>query len=423
MKSLQQLATTLQANRVDYGKFTKHWNNEAPASFLSKDSRAALDGKINSLGVNFPKLVVSSMVERMKLHSIKDSSGLEHGLGNVNIGQLSDKVHTLRALYGAAYVTTWVNDDGEPVARADSPLNAVSDIDPATGRVRAAARFWVDGSETFAAYFTHNWAYVFKQDTVTFPSGQWQQVSDLRHGLGVVPIVPFIRETGVGDATLGTSAVSDILDLSSANAKALGDAMVTSEYFAKPRRWATGLELQEDEDGNIIDPFGDDRFLQSEAPDTKFGQMTGSTPDGYVGLSGLLTQQIGALSGLPPHYLGLHGDQPASADAVRASEAQLISRVADEIRDVSPRWSEVAALLHGLEQGKPVDKPNNYVAVWGSPETKNPGQAADVAVKLSTIGVPLRELLAMVMDWSADEVDAAVDGAASEQVRRAALGG
>src|SRR5699024_5378356 len=98
---------------------------------------------------------------------------------------------------------------------------------------------------------------------------------------------------------------------------------VTSEYFARPRRWATGLEIEEDDDGRPIDPFGDSRLLQSEDPETKFGQLDPARLDGYNDLSAMLTQHIGALTGLPPHYLGLHGDQPANADSVRAAESQL----------------------------------------------------------------------------------------------------
>src|SRR5690625_7911867 len=95
--------------------------------------------------------------------------------------------------------------------------------------------------------------------------------------------------------------------------------MVSSEYYAKARRWATGLEIMEDEDGKAIDPFGRSRLLQSEDPETKFGQLPAATPQGQVELIATLTQQIGALTGLPAHYLGLHGDEPASAEGVRAA--------------------------------------------------------------------------------------------------------
>src|SRR5690625_6881461 len=95
------------------------------------------------------------------------------------------------------------------------------------------------------------------------------------------------------------------------------DAMVTSESYARPRRWATGLEIQEDDDGNPVDPFGRDRSLQSEDPETRFGQFDPARLDSYGDMSATITQMIGAITGLPAHYLGLHGDQPAAAEGVR----------------------------------------------------------------------------------------------------------
>lgn len=430
-KTLDQLVSMMTSNEPAYGRLRDAWNNETPSAFLSRDSRDALDKKIDRLSVNFPALVVSSTVERMKLQlvTLKDEKGKidqswEAAAAPLNFPKLSDKLHTLRQLYGAAYVTLW-HDGIEVIARADSPLTTAADINPATGRVRSAARVWRDGDTIRAAYFTEYTVTIHESKTASYPLGDWQQVDSLWHGLGIVPVVPFIRETGVEadreDSLLGTSQVADILDLTAANSKALADAMVASEYFAKPRRWATGLEIMEDDEGNPIDPFGDDRFLQSEAPDTKFGQMNGSTPDSYVGLSGLLTQQIGALTGLPPHYLGLHGDQPASADAVRASESQLISRVADEIRDVTGGWQQVASVAHALTLKEQPLAATRYTVVWGAAETKNPGQAADVAVKLKTIGVPLRPLLSQVMDWEASLVDSTMAEYDKELSNRAAV--
>src|SRR5699024_4286520 len=114
---------------------------------------------------------------------------------------------------------------------------------------------------------------------------------------GIVPVVPFIREQSSEDVE-GTSAVEDILDLTDAQAKILADAMVTSEHFARPRRWATGLEIEEDEDGNVVDPFRKESHLQSESPDTKFGQFNTADMSGYESLIATITQQIGSLTGL-----------------------------------------------------------------------------------------------------------------------------
>src|SRR5690625_7998085 len=99
--------------------------------------------------------------------------------------------------------------------------------------------------------------------------------------------------------------------------------MIRSQYYAKPRRWKTGLEIMEDEDGKAINPFGRSRLLQSEDPETKFGQLPAATPQGQVEVIATLTLQIRALTVLPGYYPGLPGDQPASVQGVRVAETQL----------------------------------------------------------------------------------------------------
>lgn len=424
--TVQSLAAQMESQRGRLDTFTKHWHGEAPASFLSKDSRDAMEGKVRRLGVNMPRLAITSVVDRLKVQGFREqgdeSANPELGklARQMNLRAVADLVHTTRALYGAAYLTVWTSErTGKPIAIAESPLTAAVERDPATGEVLAGMRTWRDGEETWAAYFTNATVTLYKSANLA-AGGQWEQQGKTEdHPLGMVPIVPFIREQGVGD-TSGTSLVADILDLTDALSKVLADGMVSSEYHAKPRRWATGLEIQEDDEGNPIDPFGNGRFLQSEDPETKFGQLPATGPNAYTELVATLTQQIGALSCLPPHYLGLHGDQPANADGVKAAEAQLVARCYAEMRQLDTSWGQVAALMAGVGGGGNPEE-LDFLPVWDSPEINTPAQAADAAVKLHGIGVPLRSLLGQPLDYEPHQIEAIMANQRSEQVQAAGL--
>lgn len=409
--------------------YRRHWNNNSPAGWLSKKSRDALDGKLTKVNVNFPRLVVQSVGDRLRLRGfrVRGANDLDNPytqlLHSVNLRALQEHVHIDYLLYGAAYGTAWTANDGRAIFIADSPLTAGAVTDPATGEVIEAARVWrePDGKTGLAILDSDGiTTYRSKQTDDLANVAQWSKTGENEHGLGVVPTVPFIRQESSDDIQ-GTSLVADILDLTDANAKALGDAMVTSEYFAKPRRYATGLEIEEDEDGNAIDPFGESRLLQSEDPDTKFGQLPAATPAGQTELIAAITQQIGALTGLPPHYLGLHGDQPASAEGVRAAETQLVSKSYGEQGALTRPWSETAARLRAIELQQSYDG-HGPAPVWEPAETKTPAQAADAAQKLRTIGVPLESLLSNPLDYEPHEIReivAAADDEASREALRA----
>lgn len=399
---LQRHVEVMEERESEYRTLEKHWNNDSAAAWLSSESKDALDGKLAKVSVNFVRLAVTSLVERLTLRGWTEPGQTDIdpkllGLAQrVDLPGKAETIHVDRALYGASYCTVWTTANGSrPALINDTGATASVDIDPATGEARSGARIWREGDTAHAVEFTPERYSKYTAEVVAGASitgaTEWTQQDTKDNPLGVVPIVPFKRKQSSLDAH-GVSAVADILELSDALAKVLGDAMVTSEYYAKPRRYATGLEIMEDEEGRAIDPFGRSRLLQSEDPETRFGQLPASTPQGQVELIATITQQIGALTGLPAHYLGLHGDQPPSAEGVRAAETQLVMSARTEMKYLTGPWSKVAALLLAVENnGHPDDYPR--VTQFENPEIKTPAQAADAALKLKDIGLPLETLL------------------------------
>lgn len=409
------------------GGLRKHWQGRPDTAFMSEASRDALDDRLGRLSINFPRLLVTSYVDRMNLTGWKGEDGNPDSAAwarhrAAGLVARSELLHTDRLMYGAAYVTVWPEPSG-PAVVLDNPFSMTVDEDPLTGTVRRAVRTWKHRGRQHAL--------VIEADTITRwetsapdlgSAGEWRVVGRPMDSAfsadGLVPVVPFIRRMSTDDHD-GTSVAADILDLTDAENKLMADAMVTSESYARPRRWATGLEIQEDDEGREIDPFAKGRSLQSEDPETKFGQFDPARLDSYADMSATITQMVGAMTGLPAHYLGLHGDQPAAAEGVRAAEAQLTSRVFSELRAMDAPWSRVAGLL-ALAGDRDLIRPPLLEPVWASPEIRTPGQASDAAAKLHGIGVPLRSLLTNTMGWTPDQVDAALDARRGDLVDRAA---
>lgn len=429
LELLKRLVQDIERRRPALQRIREYWDNASPLAFISKESREALRGTMSRLGVNLTRVVVNSHTERETVRGFvsgvdtKPDDDLLKLWRKMGLASKSELVHTDRALYGNSYVTVWgsIANPLRPVALLDSPNTATVLTDPGTGERLAGLRIWKDGKLRRAAVWTVDTLRTYQapwQDDLSATT--WTLTSEDLNALEVVPVVEFSRRESIEDT--GTSVAADIFDLSDALAKLLTDAMVTSEDYAKPRRFATGLEIEEDEDGNVVNPFGRGRNLQSEAPETKFGQLSGASVDSYTGLIATLTQLAGMLTGLPPHYLGLHGDQPSSADSVRAAEAQLISRVQDEIRKMSVPWAEVMALAAAVQSGGTVSFWDSDIStVFESPELRTPNQASDAAVKLQSLGIPLRNLLKNPLEFSEDEISDIMENVENERVQSAAL--
>lgn len=398
-----------------------------PAAYLSRESRDALSSSLSRLGVNFPRLVVNSMADRLHVNGFTRPGldGTDDRAWELwRASGMWDKCEALiadRLAYGRAYVTVWSRpgERNSPLVLLDSPRTMGVVRSPLTGEVTASVRRWDEGNASHALVFTAERLSYWQAPTTGQGAGAgWRLVMSEGHGLRVCPTVEFSRRTSADD-TEGTSVIEDIVDLSDALNKLLADMMVTSEEAARPKRWATGLEVMEDPEGNPVNPFAAGRFLQSESPDTKFGQLPGANLDTYTGAIQTIQTMIGGLSGLPPHYLGVHGTQPANAESVRATEAQMTSKAFSEQRGMDTPLGRVAALLLAVADG--VDpRTVALLPVWDDPEIRTPGQAADAAAKLSGIGVGLSTLLTEVMHWTPERAAKAVTAARTDAVTRAA---
>ena len=416
MDLVQSLSETLDITTPTLDTLDSYYRGTQPTAFLAKKSSEALGDRLRSLSVNFPRLAVRSLAERLNLTGFRldgPDARPDDDLWRIwrlnHMEEAAAQAHIDALVYGRSFVIVWAGRRG-PQITVESPRQMSVAYDPATREVTAAFKRWVSGRRGHAVLYgadeiTRFVSSADVSDPSALPSTSWQVAETIPNPLGEVPVVPIVNHGRLLEVD-GVSEMQDILGLSDALNKLMADAMVTSEYYARPRRWVTGLEAMEDDDGNLVDPFSSEeqRVWQAESPDVKFGQFDPVRLDGYADLTAVVTQQIGALTGLPAHYMGLHGDQPASADAIRSAEASLVARAYALHRTFGQGWSDVARLIVAVRDG--VDPSTVDVEpVWASPETRTPAQAADAAAKLAGIGVPLSVVLGDVLGMTPTQIE------------------
>lgn len=412
---IKELSEKLDTTSPKLATLDSYWEGTQPAAYLSKDARDALGTALTGLAVNFPKLAVTSLAERLEVRGFREAGSSEATDASLwrtwrrcHMLDGSAQAHMDALVYGRSFVIVWANEDG-PLVTVESPKQVAVKHDPATRKVIAAFKRWSVDNQAFGVLYeperiTRLSADSNVVDGAGFPSTGWQTVEVIPNPFGVVPVVPLVNRGRLLDLD-GVSEMTDILGLTDALNKLLSDSLVSSEFYARPRRWATGLELQEDEDGNVIQPFSNEanKVWISEDEGTKFGQFDGARLDGYSDLIATVTNQIGALSGLPPHYIGINSAQPPSADAIRSAEASLVAKANSLQRTFGQAWANVAALVKAAETGKdPLEY--DFEPVWSSEETRTTAQATDAAVKLHSIGVPLPAILSETLGWTPEQV-------------------
>lgn len=421
------LNTRINQSQPGLTALDRYWRGTQPQSYLTAESAEALGNRFRTLNVNYARLSVSAKEERLRVMAYRAEGSREPDArmaalwAELDMDEVASLVHTDALTYGRAYVMVWAAE-GTPTVSVESPRTTSVVRDPVTRQVTAGMKRWLDeNGDAKAVLFTPTEVRRLSAngavaDPTMFPSDGWTVTETIPNPFGVVPIIPFTNQARLADED-GVSEFADLIDLIDALNKVMVDTMVASEFSAKPRRWATGLEIQEDNNGEVIDPFPskDGKLWQADDPDTKFGQFPAANLGAFESQIKTLTNQISAISCLPAHYLGQNNDSPPSADAIRSAEASLVARCYRIQRTFTRPWTLVAALIVAVIDGSdPLT--STLRPVWASPETRTQAQAADAAQKLVAVGVPLGVVLEDVMGWDPDRVNAVAKQAREEAV-------
>lgn len=399
---LTRLCSSLDEGAARRSLREQYLTGTQPLAFLSPEARTAIGSRFGRMAVNVPRVTVAALAERLRVVGFTgdDAAQVWTDWQACDLDQMAPVAHREALAHGEAHLIVWADATGAPLVTVESPAQVAVRRDPATRAVVAAVKRWARtdaaGRETgtVAVLYLAERIVRFESDAVGATTG-FRAVETVANPLGVVPVVPLTNT----DRLTGppASEIDDVAPLVDAMNKLLADMLTASEYAGRPRRWATGVELVDepilDADGNdtgetaTVNPFPEgNRMMVSEAAESKFGQLDAADLAGYENAARIIQAQISAVTGLPPHYLGVHGDQPASADALRASEASLTAKAEARQQVFGRSWEQVARLMVAVRTGR--DPRTVRLAVqWADPATRSVAQEADAVVKLFGAGL------------------------------------
>lgn len=388
----------------------QYYRAQQALAYLSPEARKALGDRFGILGVNFPRLAVVSIAERLRVTGFDvngtRSAALWSSWLRTDLDQRAPVAHREALALGESAIIVWAGRTGKATASVESAHQVAVHRDAGTGETLAAIKRWADlapdGTEKQTRYV------IYRPDRIDHLVADGASINaatllqSVDNPLLTVPVVPLTNADRVLDR-FGVSEIDDLVPLVDSLNKMIADMMVASEFTARPRRWATGLELAEeprlDDDGNpvldgdgqpiydAVNPIAEsDRMMVNEAPEGKFGQLPGADLAPYQQAVDILVQQIMAVSALPAHYVGISSANPASADGIRAAEAALTARSESKQAMFGRAWEQVGRLMLAIDSGGEVDDFAVRVR-WADPATRSKAQEADATVKLHADGI------------------------------------
>ncbi|MBE6477841.1 MAG: phage portal protein [Propionibacteriaceae bacterium] len=412
MDVLTELFDKLDSGAPRRDRLESYYAGLQPLAFLVPEARAAIGDRFGRMASNIPRLAVTALAERLRITGFAQAGQpagqlWQDWLGN-DLDQQAPVAHREALALGESFVVVWADEAGAPLVTIESAHQTAVLRDPATRTVTAAVKRWTTGPRDTP---TGTSAVLYLPDKITHlhsnavgATGGFTVVSELPNPLGQVPVVPLQNS----DRLLGrpSSELDDLIPLVDGLNKTLVDMLVSSEYAGRPRRWATGVELVEDENGEVTNPYGEGvRMMINEDAEGKFGQLDAADLSGYESAVKVFTSQIMAVSALPEHYIGVLSSQPSSADALRAAEASLTARAEARQATFGRAWEQVARLMVAVRTGADPATVDVHVN-WADPATRSVAQEADAVVKLYTAGLLPSTYALAKLGYSDDEITA-----------------
>lgn len=415
---LSKLLQKLDEPLARYSLLDNYYTGNQPLAFLSPESKTALGNRFGRMASNLPRLAVTALAERLRIIGFSDEKLWSEWLRN-DMDQLSGVAHREALLLGDSFVIVWADLAGRPNVTVESAKQIAVQRDPGTREIIAAVKRWETETTTEAVLYLPDTITRYSANSVGATLG-FQTVKEIPNPLGVVPLVDLRNSDRILD-DYGSSEIEDMMPLVDGLNKSLVDMMTTSEYVGRPRRWATGIELEErpviDSEGNpvlddddqpvveTVNPIPEgNRAMIAESHEAKFGQLASADLGGYEASVNVLLGQIMAVSTLPAHYVGIFTDNPASADALRASEASLTARAEARQLTFGRAWEQVAKLMLAVRDRTDPAQVGDISVKWADAATRSVAQEADATVKLFQSGLLPRDYALKKLGFSDLEI-------------------
>lgn len=419
---LTRLARIHDGDKPRLQEYNDLYEGNAPLCYLHPDILREVEGRIQAVALGWPMLAVDPLEERLDVLGFRypedsedadsdvDAEELARFAGDANLQRVwqdnnldeeSQMGHVDALAMRRSYICVGANEDDEdvPLVTAESPLEVFAEVDPRTRKVRAAIRRWSDYHELIGRLPEYYATVYLPGMTVWYDRGPngWQETSRDEHGLGEVPVVPLTNRSRLAERYGRSELTPPLLSLSNAANKIATDMMVAAEFHAIPLRAIFGIGPDDLVDaagnrqsalqvimGRLLTIAGDDA-----AGEVKPFEFQASPLTNFHSTLAQLARHAAGLVGVDPHMFGYtEGDNPASAEALKAREARLIKRAERKQRSFGGPWEHAMRLVRRFQEGGAEDpRAKRLETIWRDAATPTRAQAADAAVKLLTAGI------------------------------------
>lgn len=338
------------------------------------------EARVLELVVSWPALAVDVLDEVLNIEGFALASDAEvpkklrSWWERNNMDTLSSQIHTEALVQGSAFIVIGALDDKTPRFTGHTAKEIVVETD-STGEVSEALQKYRSGGKDYLAHYTPGMVSYYegtRYGNRLIGTGE----TNTKH----IPVVPVVNKGQLkSKGTKGVSEMKSIVGYTDAASRSITNLQVAQEILAMPQRYlfGDGLETLRGPDGKPKTKIEAYMGLLWTGPSgSSAGQLPGADLSQIINSVKMYAQMVSSVAGIPPSFLGISTDNPASAEAMRAAKERLITKAERKQSAFGDSWEK--AMRIALEMfGHPIDTADTLEALWRDPAT--PSQSAKAA--------------------------------------------
>lgn len=448
---LHRLLAKLEAERPQLQLFDDYYWGEHPLPHVPADLHKRYLVQFQELlrqsKANFMQLVIDAMANRCRVQGFrlsaseddqadKATSAIWHANEMATEHRLAIRDTFVK---GRGALSVWYGDE-HPVIAVEDARQTIVELEPGSRRRRAALKVWVDdwtGQERANVYLPDG-IYKFRRklpeptpaNQIVLPalmpaqqvndSDEWEELTAefVKNPVGVVPIVPLVaRPDGL---RRGHSEIEGVIPIQERINGGLFNRALAGWFTAFRQKWATGVDIPEDENGNAVEPWQQaiDRMFVAESTDAKFGSFDATDIIQYLKGHETDIKDIAAITFTPRHFLIQSGQEP-SGDAINSADAPLVAKVYDREDYLAEGLRETLRLVRLFSPEDSAVPPDSEI-VWADPRDPAVIEAArtDAVLKQLAGEVISRAMAQEKLGYTPEEIKRMADDITAEALQK-----
>jgi hypothetical protein len=369
---LAELYNDLRAALPGYDKVDRYMKGKHDLAFATEKFQNAFGQLFREFANNYCPQVVSIPCDRLQLECVDVGDEdlqkeVDAWLDEQNAPHLAGKVHNAGFRYGNGYLILAQTADGEYRLYDQNPANLRVLYDPEEPtQIHLAIKLWRQLDKRWRLNVYQRGSTLRFLSTQAPPAGahtassaQAELPAGLRafaaydgddigpvltHRVPVCPVFHYANEAGWDG--IGDTELTDVYPLQDALNKSICDLLVGAEYHALPQRYATGIEIDYDDDGKPKAPFLSDtqRLWYSGKEGVDFGQFNAADLSQLIEVGESFRKEIARVARIPLHFLTIGQTTFPSGEALKTAEAPLMAKVKDRQIAWGAVWVRVVKL-------------------------------------------------------------------------------